>query len=134
MNQIVKGTIIKAQGIIQGLAYVTEAGVSEALVTACEMIDAALTFGWDPNLRTFEEYRMDWIKASEMLPEENEVVLALVDGNPKTNIRLKGAYFIAEYSDDEGWIIDGHEDWSKSVTVTHWRKLPAPPRKEGGLG
>lgn len=134
MTQQNKEMLIQANGMLQGLAYVVGPDVADALCTVSEMIDSALVFERDPNLRPFEEYRMDWIKASEMLPEENEVVLALVDGNPKTNIRLEGAYFIAAYSDDEGWIIDGHEDWSKSVTVTHWRKLPAPPRREGGLG
>lgn len=131
MNQVSKEVLIKAQGIIEGIAYVTEAEVSNALVRVNEMIDSALVFERDPNLRPLRLYSGNWIESSEMLPKENEVVLVLADGKPTPNIELRGAYFIAEYSDEDGWILDGHEDWSRDVKVTHWRELPAPPRKIG---
>ena len=131
MNQVSKEVIIKAQGIIEGIAYVTEAEVSNALVRVNEMIDSALVFERDPNLRPLRLYSGNWIESSEMLPKENEVVLVLADGKATPNIELRGAYFIAEYSDEDGWILMGHEDWSRDVKVTHWRELPAPPRKIG---
>ncbi len=131
MNQVSKEVLIKAQGIIEGIAYVTEAEVSNALVRVNEMIDSALVFERDPNLRPLRLYSGNWIESSEMLPKENEVVLVLADGKPTPNIELSGAYFIAEYSDEDGWILLGHEDWSRDVKVTHWRELPAPPRKIG---
>lgn len=131
MNQVSNEVIIKAQGIIEGIAYVTEAKVSNALVRANEMIDSALVFERDPNLRPLRLFSGNWIESSEMLPKENEVVLVLADGKPTPNIELRGAYFIAEYSDEDGWILMGHEDWSRDVKVTHWRELPAPPRKIG---
>ena len=131
MNQVIKEVLIKAQGIIEGITYVTEAEVSNALVRVNEMIDSALVFERDPNLRPLRLYSGNWIESSEMLPKENEVVLVLADGEPTPNIKLMGAYFIAEYSDEDGWILDGHEDWSRDVKVTHWRELPAPPRKIG---
>ena len=131
MNQVSKEVLIKAQGIIEGIAYVTEAEVSNALVRVNEMIDSALVFERDPNLRPLRLYSGNWIESSEMLPKENEVVLVLADGAPTPNIKLRGAYFIAEYSDEDGGILLGHEDWSRDVKVTHWRELPAPPRKIG---
>lgn len=131
MNQVSKEVLIKAQGIIEGIAYVAEAEVSNALVRVNEMIDSALVFERDPNLRPLRLYSGNWIESSEMLPKENEVALVLADGKPTPNIELRGAYFIAEYSDEDGWILMGHEDWSRDVKVTHWRELPAPPRKIG---
>ena len=72
-----------------------------------------------------------WISTKDALPERDQVVLVIVDGKPKENITLVGAYFLAEYAEGEGWIIDGHEAWTTGFEVTHWRKLPELPRKEG---
>lgn len=131
MTQQNKEMLIQANGMLQGLAYVVSSDVANALVRVNEMIDSALVFERDPNLRPLRLYSGNWIESSEMLPKENEVVLVLADGKPTPNIELSGAYFIAEYSDEDGWILLGHEDWSRDVKVTHWRELPAPPRKIG---
>lgn len=131
MTQQNKEMLIQANGMLQGLAYVVGPDVADALCTVSEMIDSALVFERDPNLRPLRLYSGNWIESSEMLPKENEVVLVLADGEPTPNIKLMGAYFIAEYSDEDGWILLGHEDWSRDVKVTHWRELPAPPRKIG---
>ena len=71
-----------------------------------------------------------WISAKDALPERDQVVLVVADGKPRENITLDGAYFLAQYSREEGWIIDGHEYWTKGFEVTHWRELPEPPKKE----
>lgn len=131
MTQQSKELLIQANGMLQGLAYVVGPDVADALCTVSEMIDSALVFERDPNLRPLRLYSGNWIEPSEMLPKENEVVIVLADGKPTPKIELRGAYFIAEYSDEDGWILMGHEDWSRDVKVTHWRELPAPPRKIG---
>ena len=131
MTQQRKGLLIQANGMLQGLAYLVSPDAADALCTVSEMIDSALVFEREPNLRPLRLYSANWIESSEMLPKENEVVLVLADGKPTPKIELRGAYFIAEYSDEDGWILMGHEDWSRDVKVTHWRELPAPPRKIG---
>ena len=68
-----------------------------------------------------------WTSVDEALPEEDEVVLVTVDGKPRENINLIGAYFLAEHSKEDGWILEGHEEWEKGFKVTYWCALPAPP-------
>ena len=74
-----------------------------------------------------ENNKMIWTSVENALPEEDEVVLVTVDGRPKENINLIGAYFLAEYSKEEGWILEGFEHWQKGFKVTYWCALPAPP-------
>ena len=68
-----------------------------------------------------------WIEADHALPEEDKFVLVTVDGKPQENINLVGAYFLAAYNKDEGWILEGFEHWQKDFKVTYWRELPSPP-------
>ena len=70
----------------------------------------------------------EWINATEKLPDPDVIVLAAVTGTPKENIKLCSAYFLASYSREEGWILEGFEDWKTGIIVTHWCKVPAPPR------
>lgn len=71
--------------------------------------------------------RNGWISVEERLPENDDnLVLVTVCGKPKKNITLLSAYYLASYSKDEGWILDGFEYW-KDFTVTYWRELPPPP-------
>ena len=68
-----------------------------------------------------------WKKVDQAMPEEDELVLVTVDGKPRENINLIGAYFLAEYSKEDGWILEGFEHWQKGFKVTYWCALPAPP-------
>ena len=68
---------------------------------------------------------------TERLPEDEELVVAIVNGNPRKNIRLIGAYQMATYYRDEGWVVDLYPDW-ENADVTHWMPLPEPP-KDGGV-
>lgn len=70
----------------------------------------------------------EWINATEKLPDPDVIVLAAVTGTPKENIKLCSAYFLASYSREEGWILEGFEDWKTGIIVTHWCKLPEPPK------
>ena len=74
-----------------------------------------------------ENNKMIWTSVENTLPEEDKVVLVTVDGKPRENINLIGAYFLAEYSKEDGWILEGFEHWQKGFKVTYWCALPAPP-------
>lgn len=83
-----------------------------------ELIKTAVEF--------YEKHK--WISANDELPlEADEFVLVVVNRQYK-NIKFEEAIQIADYS-DEGWIIDGFEDWG-NLDVTHWMPLPEPPKME----
>lgn len=70
----------------------------------------------------------EWIRTTDRMPEIGTVALVIANGHPETNIELKNAYELAEYT-DEGWIL---EMWTEGedIFVTHWMPLPEPPKKE----
>lgn len=71
-----------------------------------------------------------WISVKDHLPEDPDtLVLVTVNGKPQKNITLCGAYHLATYSEQEGWILEGFEDWM-DFTVSFWRELPPPPHKQ----
>ena len=70
-----------------------------------------------------------WINAKDRLPATDDAVLAITSGKPMTNITIDGAYVLASYFSEDGWIIDEYPEW-EAVNVTHWMPLPDPP-KEG---
>ena len=71
----------------------------------------------------------NWISVKDRLPEGNNMVLVCVNGTYK-NITFKNAIQIADYSKDEGWIIDGYFDF-KRPKIDYWMPLPEPPEMEG---
>ena len=71
-----------------------------------------------------------WIPVTERLPEDGEMVVAIVNGEPRKNIRLIGAYQMATYYRGEGWIVELFPEWMEA-DVTHWMPLPEPP-EDGG--
>ena len=79
-------------------------------------------------MKRVPEHRDDrWISVEERLPENGDnLVLVTVYGKPQENITLLGAYHLASYSKDEGWILEGFEEWT-AFAVTCWRELPPPP-------
>lgn len=71
-----------------------------------------------------------WISVKDRLPEDSDIlVLVIVNGDPKNNIHLIGAYEIASYSKDDGWIIEEYAEW-ENPDVTHWMPIPEPPEEE----
>lgn len=67
-----------------------------------------------------------WMNASERMPEGGQIVLVTVSGKPQSNITLEYAYELAEWSIEEGWILNCWPEW-KGAKVTHWMPLPEPP-------
>jgi len=73
----------------------------------------------------------EWRSVEDSLPPDSNSVLAICYGSPEPNIRLEGAYELAEYWTGYGaWVL---EQWpeAENITVTHWMPLPDPPEGEG---
>ena len=68
----------------------------------------------------------EWVRVEDAMPPEHEPVLCIVDGKPKPNITLEGAYQIGSWNKADGWIIDEYLDW-EDADVSWWMPLPAPP-------
>lgn len=71
---------------------------------------------------------MEWIDAEVELPPEDDVILCVVSGKPRTNITLDEAMEIASHSRTEGWIVETWPEWD-DPTVTYWMPLPEPPEE-----
>lgn len=70
----------------------------------------------------------EWISVKDRLPEEaDDFVLAAANGTYK-NIRLVNAVMMAEYSQEEGWILEMYPEY-REAEVTHWMPLPQPPEE-----
>lgn len=70
-----------------------------------------------------------WIEAERALPSKDSgQVLVLVDGVYKNCCFLK-AVQLAEYYEDEGWVIEGYEEW-ENPQIDWWMPLPEPPGEE----
>ncbi|WP_295617238.1 DUF551 domain-containing protein [uncultured Intestinimonas sp.] len=68
----------------------------------------------------------EWVSVETEMPPEDERVLCIVNGNPRSNITLEDAYQLGSWSKSDGWIIDEWPDW-EGANVVWWRPLPAPP-------
>ena len=69
----------------------------------------------------------EWISVEEKLPDTDDNVLVICNGEYK-NIRFINAYDLAAYdSDEDEWILDSYPE--AVVTVTHWMPLPQPPKE-----
>lgn len=121
-------------------AYAIEKGYEGIFVIDEDFIKSAIAHEYYIRARTMadlicnnDDYENDgkvgkWIDATENLPDPDVIVLAAVTGTPKENVKLYSAYFLASYSSEEGWILEGFEDWKTNIIVTHWCKVPAPPK------
>lgn len=65
-----------------------------------------------------------WHNPKDKLPEPDTGVLAIVSGKPHTNITLVGAYCIAEYDVQDGWIVSDYPE-STTLKVEAWMPLPS---------
>ena len=63
--------------------------------------------------------RTRWVPVDERLPEIEEMVLVIVNGQPAENVTLIGALELATWPCCE------------NMRVTHWMPLPEPPEVEG---
>lgn len=86
----------------------------QAVSEACEIAAAALR-EWT-----------GWISVKDALPEPDVSVLVIVNGKPHENITLVGAYELAEFDSEEGWILEMWPEWM-NAEVSHWMPLPEPP-------
>ena len=85
---------------------------------ACRLAVAAL--------REQEERRR--IPVTERLPGNDDFVLVIVCGKAGC-ITLENATELAQFSMDEGWILEMWPEW-EDPKVTHWMPLPEPPEEE----
>ena len=71
----------------------------------------------------------EWISVKDRLPDDpHDFVLAAANGAYK-NIRLVNAVMMAEYSQEEGWILEMYPEY-REAEVTHWMPLPQLPEEE----
>lgn len=48
----------------------------------------------------------EWHRCDEALPEDDKLVLVIVNGRPRINRVLKDAVQLAYYTEDEGWLLE----------------------------
>lgn len=69
--------------------------------------------------------KLRWRVASHELPKNDEGVLISASGI-FGRISFHNAILIGSYLGEEGWIIDGYEEWENPI-VSHWMPLPDMP-------
>ena len=80
----------------------------------------------ESNIREQEERR--WIPVTERLPDDGEQVIVVATGKPESNITLDNAIEFAEFSTDEGRILEMWPEW-EDPKVTYWMPCPEPPKE-----
>lgn len=76
-----------------------------------------------------ERRKHRWITVEERLPEPDEMVLIQVSGKPVENVTLHEALQLAEYNQEEGWILEAWPEWEEASPVA-WMSLPEKYRPE----
>lgn len=109
--------------------YIEQINVMEAAYAHIRKNDAE----WETMERAkelFSESRCGgWIDAKYELPQTDDMVLVIASGKPQGNIELVGAYQLASWSPDEGWILDSYPEW-EDAKITYWMPLPEPPQED----
>ena len=77
-------------------------------------------------LREQEERR--WIPVTEKLPDDGDSVIVVVSGKVGS-LSLHDAIEFAEFSIDEGWILEMWPEW-EDPKVTYWMPCPEPPKED----
>lgn len=70
----------------------------------------------------------DWISVKDRLPNDDDSVLVIVSGKVG-NITLDNAFQLAQFSMDEGWILEMWPEW-EDPKVTYWMPIPEPQKEE----
>lgn len=89
-----------------------------AVREACAMAVAALR----------EQEKRRWIPVTERLPDDGDSVIVVVSGKIENTI-LHDAIEFAEFSIDEGWILEMWPEW-EDPNVTYWMPLPEPQKED----
>lgn len=76
-------------------------------------------------LREQEERR--WIPVTKRLPEDGQQVIVVVTGKVG-NATLQNAIEFAEFSIDDGWILEMWPEWETPL-VTYWMPEPELPKE-----
>lgn len=74
----------------------------------------------------WEEKQTGWISVKDRLPEPGTGFVLVCANRKFRNITMVNALMLAEYSGEEGWILELFPDFS-DVKITHWMPLPEPP-------
>lgn len=69
-----------------------------------------------------------WISVKDRLPKDGEPVIVIVSGKVG-NITLVDAIELADFSLDEGWILEMWPEW-EDPKVIYWMPLPEPPEED----
>ena len=111
----------------EAIWYLTPIAESASLERYKEALSMAVAA-----LREREERR--WIPVTERLPDDGEQVIVVATGKPESNITLDNAIEFAEFSTDEGWILEMWPEW-EDPKVTYWMPCPEPPKSwESAMG
>lgn len=87
--------------------------------------ETAYQNGYEAGRKAAKQETAGWVPVTERLPADNTAVLTVVT-DKLDNIHLEGAYELATFSIDEGWILEMWPGW-EGPNVTHWMPLPEPP-------
>lgn len=75
-----------------------------------------------------EQEKRRWIPVTEKLPDDGDSLIVVVSGKIE-NITLHDAIEFAEFSIDEGWILEMWPEW-EGPKVTYWMPAPEPPKED----
>lgn len=73
------------------------------------------------------ERQTAWICIKDRLPDDDQMVLAIVSGKPHQNVTLDSAIELATYYNTDGWVLESWPEWEKP-NVTYWMSLPELPK------
>jgi hypothetical protein len=79
---------------------------------------------------------MEWISVHDALPEPGETVLAWCIDGIGAGPSLARYSYKGQYGKERVWmglffIVDSHGYAMSNIPVSHWRRLPEPPGREG---
>lgn len=85
-------------------------------------------YATDDDVREVMQIAIDaltWIPVSERLPKDGQHILVCTDG---IKYKIHSGYYSGE--DEEGYRFHAFEKGAWYHGVTHWMKLPQPPKEE----
>lgn len=125
----VEGLMADAAGRIRQLeAYAAEGDmdIAELVSEICQL--AAKNADMYDEIADLKDKLPRWISTEDRLPDTEDNVLVIASGRATEHVRMERAYLLGCYTDNEGWIIDGWEEW-ENPTVHYWMQLPEAPEE-----